>query len=118
MITKLKLIANYLTTKRESKKHGGYNIYQDDKIRISYDTYFPNVGVHVFIDGVAHLAVSHSGHGHTNKYHGGAWEQYVTGVLYPKAVKAEADWKAKREQRKANQERKERAPLNDWAVFS
>ena len=117
MITELKLIANYLTTKREkpeSKQHGVYRIYQDDKIRISFDTFYPNIDVHVFIDGVAHLAMSHLGHGYTSEYHCGAWELYVIEVLYPKAkVAAEASYRLK-----TTRKLRKRAPLNDWAVFS
>ena len=40
-------VARYLRTRYESKKHGGYYVYEDDKIIIKYDTYYPNLDIRV-----------------------------------------------------------------------
>lgn len=116
--SQLVTIANYLTTKTESKKHGGYNIYCDDKIYISYDTYYPNVQVNLFIDGKITLAALYSGHGNTQEFHGGAWEKYVENILFPRALEAKAAYEEKCKRREEEQRRIKCAPLNDSAVFA
>lgn len=117
MKQKLMTVAIYLTDQSESKKHGGYEIYEDDKIRIAYDTYYPNVQVNVKIDGKNQLAAIFSGHGHTQEYHGGVWEKYVIGTLYPLALIKKEECLAKQQKRKLDDERKKNARLNDASVF-
>ena len=116
--SQLATIANYLTTRRESKKHGGYNIYADDKIEISYDTYYPNVDVYVFIEGKKNLAALYSGHGYTQEFHNGAWVKYVTDTLYPKAVEAKNASDLKRKEKESSERASRSSPLNDSSTFA
>lgn len=117
MKAKLIMIANYLMTESRGKKHGSYHVYKDDKIEIAYDTYYPNVDVHVFIDGERKTAAIYSGHGTTQEYHNGAWTKYVEDVLYPKAVKAKADHEAAIKERDRQQQAKKFGALDDKSVF-
>lgn len=119
MKAELITIACHLTTRRESKKHGGYLIYDEpEKIEISYDTYYPNVDVRVWINGQWELAAMFSGHGHTQEYHGGEWESYVLKALYPRALEAKAQHeRSKREAEEREREAKAKR-LNDSATFA
>jgi len=118
MKSKLITIAKYLTDQYESKKHGGYEVYEDDKIKIMYDTYYPNVQVNVKIDDKSTLAAIYSGHGHTQEFHGGAWEKYVSDTLYPAALIAKEKYLELQEQRKNKEIKKKSARLNDSLVFN
>jgi hypothetical protein len=118
MKTMLIVIATHLTNQRESKKHGDYEIYEDEKIKIAYDTYYPNVQVNVKISGKSHLAAIFSGHGHTQEFHGGAWEKYVSDVLYTAAVIKQQLHLEQKEQRKLDNDKAKNARLNDESVFS
>ena len=100
MIGKLIIIATYLKTRYESKKHGGYNIYEDDKIKIAYDTYYPNVDVYVKIDSNWKLVLLHNGHGFDQEYHPGVWLKYVEDCLYPKALIAKTQHEENKKERK------------------
>lgn len=117
MKSKLIVIARHLSDQHESKKYGGYEVFEDDKIKIMYDTYYPNVCVNVKIDGKSEFAAIYSGHGHCQEFHGGAWEEYVTKNLYPKALERRVE----KEKEKLNMDRlelsKKNARLNDSAVF-
>ena len=101
-------IATYLKTRYESKKYGGYNIYEDDKIYISYDTYYPNIDVYVKIpDGKRYCVLNHSGHGYNQEYHSGEWEKYCKDILLPKALvkKEEHENQMKIKQQKEHEDR-------------
>ena len=112
-------VARFLTTKHESKKHGGYDIYEDEKIRIACDTYVPNVHVNVNIDGNWTLAMLYNGaHGHMQEIHSGAWEGYVLKNLLPKALQAEKEAIERREKREAEERAKRNARLNDSHIFA
>lgn len=96
-------VAKYLKTHYEVKKHGGYNIYEDKKIKICSDTYYPNLDIYVKTpDGKDHLVLLRSGHGYNQEYHSGEWEKYIEEVLYPKALEA----KKKMEENEKNKEMK------------
>ena len=81
----------------KSKKHGGYHIYEDDKIRMDSDTYVPNIDVYVKTpDGKKTLVLLHSGcSGLDQEYHSGKWEEYVE-TLMPKATEASKKHEKKR----------------------
>lgn len=117
MKSKLIAIAKYLETRYESKKHGGYSVYEDEKIRISYDTYYPNVQVNVLIDGGWQLAAIYSGHGYTQEFHPGAWTGYVENVLYPKAQEAKKLAQQAQQERETQRLYERNCPLDDSAVF-
>ena len=109
-------ICRYLETRYEGKKHGGYLIYEDDKVELSYDTYYPNCDVYVKTNGEKHHVFGHSGHGHDYIRRPGAWENYIE-ELYKKVPEAK-ELKKKEElerQRKENKEKFGCAPdkLND-----
>ena len=115
---KLIVIACNLTTEVQGKKHGSYDIYKDNKIKISYDTYYPNVEVNVFIDGESKLAASYCGGGGIAEFHEGSWENYVENTLYPHAEEARKEKELKRELKRREEESIKSAPLNDKAVFA
>ena len=117
MKSKLIDIARYLKTRTEGKKHGGYLIYEDDKIKISYDTYYPNLDVHVLIDGDWQRAAIYSGHGDTQEFHPGAWTGYVENVLHPKAQEAKKLAQQAQREREAQRLYERNCPLDDSAVF-
>ena len=105
------LVCNMLTTSYESKKHGGFNIYQDDKIQSYVDTYVPNVTLNVKTpkEGktILETVFSCNYNGDFVTYHEGEWERHLE-TLYAKAqkVKAQKDEEAriKREEAKAQAE--------------
>lgn len=117
MKSELILIATYLTDQYESKKHGGYEVYEDDKIKIMYDTYYPNVCVYVKIDSKKDLAAIYSGHGHIQEYHPGHWEKYVSDKLYPAALLAKDEYLKAKELKKRRDLEKKQSRLNDAHVF-
>ena len=118
MINQLIAIAIYLITSYQSKKHGGWNIYEDEKIKIMYDTYYPNVSTYVKIDGKENLVISHSGHGITQEYHQGNWEKYISDVLYPKAIEAKRLSDIAEKQREEEKRQKLFGLIDDSKVFA
>ena len=85
----LSFIAQNLRTRHEGKKHGGYDIYEDDKVSIWYDTYFPNVSVYL-MDEAKTCVYSRSGHGIVSIHRPGAWEAYCESLM-PRAKAAGAE---------------------------
>ena len=116
--SKLVDIAKYLRTDYKCKKHGSYDIYDDGKVSIQYDTYYPNVQVHVYIDEKKTLAAHYSGHGYTQEFHGGAWVNYVNDILYPKAIEAKNRSISLRAKKEEERRKKLFNPLDDRSVFS
>ena len=118
--SKIITICDYLRTRYESKKHGGYNIYSDDKIFASTDTYVPNVDLMVILpDNKKEYVFSCSYHGTVSTYHPGKWEDYIE-KLYLKAldVKSEKDKEAKRERELKEQAEKAPASKEADTVFN
>lgn len=68
-------IARNLTTGYESKKHGGYDIYDDDKIYIKYDTYYPNLSVQIKDEN--NTVVLSSSEYRVGQLHYGKWVDYL-----------------------------------------
>lgn len=118
MIKKLITIARYLTTRYESKKHGGYDIYEDEKIKISYDTFFPNVEVHINDGGKWVLVLLHNGGGFDQVNHPGKWEKYVTDVLFPKAEKAKKLKLEKQKREKEIEHNNKYGAIDDSHIFN
>lgn len=112
-------IAMYLNTRCQNKGHGSWLIYEDDKIRIMYDTYFPNVDVSLKIDGDTYYGVySSSGHGIVDKYKPGKWEFYCNEILLPKAIEVE-NLQIEDRKRREEQERLEKfGPIDDSKIFA
>ncbi len=110
-------IATYLETSRKYKGHGSWLIYEDDKIIIKYDTYYPNVDVYVKIGGETKLVYLGSGHGNIQEYHPGAWEKYVDEVLTPRVREARQLKEANDSEQRIKEHLKLFAPIDDSAVF-
>ena len=110
-------IAQNLTTRTEGKKHGSYMIYEDDKIQIAYDTYYPNLDVYIKTPEKKTLVLLRSGHGHNQEYHPGAWEQYVLSLV-PKALEAKQKAESEALERKRAEEKKAFGPVDDAAIFA
>ncbi len=118
MIKKLTAIAQFLKTRHESKKHGGYDIYEDDLIQISYDTYYPNLAVYINKNDKWQLVLCYNGGGFSEKHHPGAWENYVIEILYPKAVGAQKTAEIKIQQNKDAEFNKKFGPVDDKEIFA
>ena len=117
-LKELVTIANYLTTRYESKKHGGHNIYEDDKIMIAYDTYYPNVTVRIFDKGDWKLVLLRNGGGFNQVYHRGLWVDYATNVLYPKALEAKAQEEEAQKKEKEREHYEKFGDIDDAHIFA
>jgi len=94
--SKLRTLGKYLG-KYEPKKHGGYYIYNDDKIITSYDTYYPNFQVKIKTPkGLVCVALGSDQI--YSIYRPGKWEFYVV-ELWEKAKEIHRQ-KEKEEQEK------------------
>lgn len=108
----LQIIANFLRTRHEGKKHGGYNIYSDEKIEITLDTYYPNLDVRVKTPNGEEMEVySVSGNGYINIYHPGDWELYCQDILYPRAGEAKKQHEEKLKALKEEEHRMRFSPV-------
>lgn len=117
-VRELITIAKFLKTSHSSKKHGGYDIYENEYIKISYDTYCPNVRVYVKMNEQCKLVLLHSGRGcNHQEHHPGAWEKYVTNVLYPKALEAKKLAEAKEKQDEQAEYLKKFGAVDDKHIF-
>ena len=117
MINTLISIASHLTTESKYKGHGYWLTYEDDKIKIVYHTYHPDIDVWIKIDGVQKLVLKHS-YGHNEEYHPGAWEKYTSEVLHPKAVEARRIKDEKIKERAELQRIEKFGPIDDSKVFA
>lgn len=78
VIKTIRLLCDYMKTKYVSKKHGGYNIFEDDKVRLCLDTYVWNIDVYVKKpNGEEVLVLSRSYAGYNQVYHPGKWEDHI-----------------------------------------
>ena len=111
-------IASYLTTSEKYKGHGYWLTYEDDKIKIMYDTYYPNVTVYIKTNGENKLVLLHSGHGIDHEYHPGFWEKYADEVLLPKAVTKRGIRELKRKEQQDAERLAKFGPANDMAIFN
>ncbi len=113
--TKIATVCNHLTSKYSSKKYGGYNIYEDDKVYMYVDTYVPNVELDVKLpSGERERTFSRSYSGYQTTYHEGKWECYLD-LLYQKALVIEQAKIQKAEQEKIERLEKEQAPASKEA---
>lgn len=81
IIQNICLVCDYLTTRTTYKKHGGYNVYEDDKIITTKDTYVPNTDLYVKVGGSKVIVFSASYNGTVYQYNPGAWELYLTKLV-------------------------------------
>lgn len=110
------LIAKRLCTYYIAKNHGGYDIYEDERIIISYDTYYPNVEVEVRDVGIV---FSCSGHypPRPSLYRSGAWIEYVR-TLHVKAVERHVNKEREAIRKREEQHQRQFGSVDDAAVFS
>jgi hypothetical protein len=108
-------IANYLTTSRDYKGHGYWMNYVDDKIGISYDTYFPNFYVEINLEGKWEC-VFFSGHT-VQTYHPGKWEAYVEETLLPRAKSARAIIDKEEKEKMIAESKKNFCMIDDSKIF-
>lgn len=110
-------IAKHLQTDYQSKKHGGYEIYEDEKILIKSDTYYPNLDVWVKDGDKKVLVLLRSGHGYNQEYHPGKWEVYIHNVLMPRAIEAKNKKDAEFSVRQVIEKQSKTCPVNDEHIF-
>lgn len=79
------VICEHLRTNHNAKKHGGYNIYSDDKIIAATDTFVPNVDLNVKVGETREYVFGCNFNGEQVTYHPGKWEDYLDD-LYGKAL--------------------------------
>lgn len=77
---KIIAVCNYLRTRYSSKNHGGFNIYEDDKIIAATDTYVSNVDLYVKINNEKEYVFGCNYDGHQVTYHSGKWEDYLNNL--------------------------------------
>jgi len=83
--SKIVVICEHLRTNYNAKKHGGYNIYSDDKIIAATDTFVPNVDLSVKVGENLERVFGCNFNGEQVTYHPGKWEDYLDD-LYIKAL--------------------------------
>ena len=111
-------IATHLRTRYQGKKHGGYNIYEDEKIHISLDTYVPNLDIQVITpEGreTVFSAAYHNWH-RPGIFRPGQWVEYLMG-FGEQVERAKREAKEKRETEKREDLQKRYRPIEDAAVF-
>ena len=114
-------VANNLTTQYWKKKHGGYNIYEDDRIRICLDTYSPNVDVSIPAGEdrewtPVFCAGQHSTHS-PQIFRPGRWIEYLA-RLHERALWVRTEREARREQEQAEEQTRRYAPVNDAMIYA
>ena len=111
------LVTQELRTDYIAKKHGGYDIYQDDRLRIVVDTYVPNIGICLVDRGQRVCVFSTAYHSAPTIYRPGHWEEYLADLSKQAHLK--------RTQRKAVIQAEEElehgrrfGPIDDSAIFA
>jgi hypothetical protein len=116
-ITAAYAVAQYLTTRHESKRHGGYQIYEDEKVEIWYDTYYPNLEVYVKRGDQKTTVLLRGGGGHTQEHHPGKWEEYVRS-LSPKAMAAKKTQERQLVEKREQEKQKRFGAIDDSHIFA
>lgn len=70
-------VCRNLRTRHTSKKHGGYDIYEDEKVVASLDTYVSNCRLSIKVNGELVTVFSCNYLGDVYIYHQGSWEAYL-----------------------------------------
>lgn len=90
--------------KRYPKKHGANMIYQDAVIRVSYDTYVPNLSVYNNGKRVLSFHI-----GKIDSYINGPWVVHLRELAHPLVIAEEAE-------QIAEEKEKERQRLAKWGL--
>lgn len=108
-------ICEFLRTDYKSKKHGGYNIFDDGKLHLEVDTYVPNCEASIILpSGIKETAFSCSYSCHNPLYHKGKWTDHLE-ILYQRALEAETQQTQKALAKKKASDEKRNAPTSDEA---
>ena len=115
------MVANELQNKYIDKKHGGYAVYRDDRIRVTLDTYAPNVAVRIIHsadrDETVFSCAYHSA-GSPNVYRPGAWVSYLLDRLLPMAMEVAKERRTEEHTRQVKREAMLFGPVDDAAIFA
>ena len=112
-------VATHLRTAHEQKKHGGYDVYQDDKLRISLDTYVPNLWITVISpDGELRpvFSASHFSWHRPSIFRPGRWTQYLLDLAQAAATKRE-ELNQQRQAREEENRLTHFGPIDDQEIF-
>ncbi len=113
------VVARYLKTKHRTKKHGGYDIYEDEKIRVTLDTYVSNVDVLVNLNEqwTTVFAAGYSSWGHPQIFRPGVWVEHLVETLLPRAKEMKANQERVVAAQEAARSQERYGPIDDAAVF-
>jgi len=113
-------IATYCRTDYVGKSYGGYDIFQDEKVKIALDTYVPNISVYIKgLDGErATLVLFWNYGGFAQDFRRGKWIDYIMETLLPRALeeKRKSD-EAEASRREAEYQRRF-GPIDDEVLFT
>lgn len=112
LIATICMVCTYMRTSYSSKKHGGYNIYEDEKIKMGLDTYVSNISVHVETGGKNVMVLLHSYAGYNQVYHPGEWENYILSLRPAAELCSRAD-KEELERKKQEEHDSKFAPAGE-----
>ena len=115
-------VANLLTTGHAPKKHGGYNLYRDEKIVIALDTYVPNMEIQIVSnDGkgrpITVFSAAYHSLGHPTIFRPGHWMDRLE-QLHRRALEVEEERRAQRERNEAEDLELRYAPVDDAPIFT
>ena len=112
-------VARVLRTSHTTKKHGGFDHYEDDRIHISLDTYVPNVDIRVkvedgwrYVDSAAYHSIDRP-----TVFRRDKWLDYLFGELYERTEQRQAAIDADSEVRRQADYRKRFSPIDDSESF-
>ena len=113
------LVAAEMTNETRTKKHGGYVIYRDGKIRVSLDTYVANIHVQIIREGNEETVYSagYRNHASPGHFHPGLWIDYLAG-LYEQAKELRDQRKARLEEKLKTEREAKFAPVDDHEIFA
>ena len=112
-----------LITEHRKKKHIGYKLYEDDRIRIGLDTYAPNEEIDIKIpagaDGKWTTVFSTTRHSpdNPNIFRPGRWTDYLA-QLYPRALEVQTKRQAEIGRKQAEDRARRYEPVDDAAVYT
>ena len=116
-------VAEHLQTGYHAKKHGGYNIYQDEQVIIVLDTFVPNISVRIFIPGrdpefgTTVLSAAYHSWSRPEIYKPGQWIGYLQ-QLAERAEEVRREKEAARVERVRQDQERRFAPVDDAAIFA
>ena len=116
---KAAVIANYMTSRTSSKKHGGYNHYEDGRLHISLDTFVPNITIrlHTKNGTITVYSAGYTNHARPDQFRPGRWISYMD-QIFMTAVDNKYRKDRQKMQRDMESTRARYRPVDDAALFS